>query len=257
MWTVSDILVYRCGFAADSQIKKWYKENVNNDASQEELLEALGREEYLTHALGNVKTVLDEFADMFDASKMRVFLTGSGNFREQIATILPYKGNRNDLHKPKYYDAIRRYMTEIWNAEIVDGQEADDVLAMTQWAATDDSTVIVSIDKDLDMIPGNHYNPVSKAFYYVGQEEADLNFFKQMLIGDRTDNIPGIDGIGDKTAPKIIAAADYDIDKVREEVKRLYQKQYGDEWEAAYHEVGTLLWMRRSPDVPIGEVDLL
>lgn len=252
-----DILVYRCGFAADSQIKNWYKENVNPEATPEELAEHLAREDYLTHALGNVKTMMDGFADLFNHDTMRVFLTGHGNFREQIATLLPYKGNRDKLHKPKYYDDIRRYLCNVWRAEVIDGHEADDAIASAQWVATDDSTVSVSIDKDLNMIPGNHYNPVTKELYYVEQEEADLALFYQMLVGDRTDNIPGIDKIGDKRASDLINEHGRDVDRVREAVKEKYRQQYGPDWEAAYHEVGALLWMRRDPDSPYGQVDLL
>lgn len=241
-----DLLIYRCGFSADSQKKRWFKDNVNNDPTAEELADFLAQEDYLHFALGNVKECLTKFAEMFDGSKMRVFLTGDGNFREQVATLLPYKGNRDELHKPKYYQEIKQYMIHNWNAEVVHGQEADDALSIAQYAAKDDSTVIISIDKDLDQVPGWHYNFVKDNLYYVEEEAGDLRLFHQMLVGDRTDNIPGIKGIGDVKADKLIYKdCNSDIDRVREEVKKLYQKEYGNAWEGAYFEVGALLWMRR------------
>ena len=95
------------------------------------------------------------------------------------------------------------------------------------------------------MIPGNHYNFVKRDFYYVDQVSADLNFYRQMLTGDRVDNIPGIEGIGDVKAAKLLDEHGRDPDRVKEAVKDLYRRQYGDEWESAYQEVGVLLWMRR------------
>lgn len=209
----------------------------------------LDQEDYLHFALGNVKECLAKFAEMFDGSKMRVFLTGDGNFREQVATLLPYKGNRDDLHKPKYYKEIKQYMIHNWNAEVIHGQEADDALAITQYQTKDDSTVIISIDKDLDQIPGWHYNFVKEELYYLDEEFADTRLFFQMLTGDRTDNIPGIRGIGDVKAKKIIYEdCRGDVDKMRDAVKALYQKEYGPAWEGAYWEVANLLWMRRAED---------
>ncbi len=229
----ADILVYRCGFAADSQVKK--------DGGDPE-------SDYLSFALGNVKSVMKEVEAIFDQRDVRTFLSGSGNFREQVATIKGYKANRDTTHKPKYYREIKDYLINVWDAEVIEGMEADDALAMAQWEAKDRSTVIVSIDKDLDQVPGHHYNFVKNLYYYVNKSTADLFFFKQMLIGDTSDNIPGIKGVGPKTTDKLLAEVGGDLGKFRQTVRDLYKKEYGPTWEEAYHEVGTLLWMIREPD---------
>ncbi len=226
----SDILVYRCGFAADSQVKR---DNLDPDS------------DYVHMAIGNTKEIINKVATMFDGSKMRLFLTGSGNFREQIATILPYKGNRDPNHKPKYHKEIKQYLLDHWGAELIHGREADDALSCAQWAAKDKSTVLCTIDKDLDMCPGHHYNFVKNEYYYVTKEWADTRLFHQMLTGDRTDNIPGITGIGPKKADKIFEEVRGDRDRFKEEVKKLYRKQYGSGWEQAYREVALLLYMQR------------
>lgn len=239
-----DILLYRCGFAADSQVKKEYKEN-NPGASDEEIAAYMAEYDYTGFALGNAKEVIKEVGKLFDDSNMRVFLTGHGNFREQVATILPYKGNRDPTHKPKYYKEIKQYLIDVWNAEVIHGCEADDALGCAQWAAKDRSTVLCTIDKDLDMIPGHHYNFVKKEYYYVGKEYADMRLFYQMLTGDRTDNIPGINKIGDVRATKLLDECKGDLAAFRSVVREKYKEQYGDQWEQAYHEVGNLLWIRR------------
>jgi hypothetical protein len=241
-----DVIVYRAGFAADSGRVKWYKENVDGGASEEELKEFLGKEDYLAHALGNTKTCLSEIVGHFNKEQASVFLSGRDNFREAIATILPYKGNRDPLHKPKYYNDIKHYLLGSWAAELVNGMEADDALGMKQYAATDDSTVIVTVDKDLDMIPGWHYNFVKKKLYYIDQQYADTRLFWQMIVGDRTDNIPGIRKMGEVAADRVCySECGGDVDKIREKVKNLYKEQYGADWEGAYYEVGTLLYIMR------------
>lgn len=244
-----DILLYRCGFSADGQVIKDLMENTG--MSREEAVEELQSVDYIEFALGNTKSTMNKILDEFSYSdKYRLFLTGVGNYREQVATILPYKGNRDPDYKPKYYKEIKEYLINVWGAEVIDGREADDALGCTQWAAKDRSTIICGIDKDLDMIPGWHWNWVKNEFYGVDLQAANLHLFRQMLTGDRVDNIPGIDGIGEVRAEKLLAAQSYDLERVREEVRRLYQKQYGETWEKAYAEVGELLWIQRVENKP-------
>lgn len=239
-----DILQYRCGFAADSQVKKEYKEN-NPGASDEEIAAYMADYDYVAFALGNTKEVIREVEKLFDSSNMRVFLTGQGNFREQVATILPYKGNRDPSHKPKYYKDIKHYLIDVWKAEVIDGREADDALGCAQWEAKERDTVLCTIDKDLDMIPGHHYNFVKKEYYYVPKQYADMRIFWQMLVGDRTDNIPGIAGIGEVRATKLMDECKGDLEAFRAVVRDKYKDQYGSDWERSYNEVGSLLWIQR------------
>ena len=46
------------------------------------------------------------------------------------------------------------------------------------------------------MIPGKHYNWNKKIFETVDLQTGIQHFYKQMLIGDSSDNIIGINGIG-------------------------------------------------------------
>lgn len=243
---LGDPIVYRAGFAADGQLKKEYKEQYP-DATDEEVKQALQSVDYRGIALYNTNEMLEGIIARF-RGQPSLYLTGSGNFREQMATILPYKGNRDPTHKPKYYREIKDHMAAKWGAEVVQGIEADDALATEQWANKDRSTVICTIDKDLDQIPGFHYNYVKETFYNVNMHDANTFFWHQMLEGDRTDNIPGIAGLGPKRTAKLVESAGGDLEHLRKIVQGKYQDQYGSNWEAAYHEVGNLLWMRRLPD---------
>lgn len=135
-----------------------------------------------------------------DAKNGRFFLTSTDqcNFRLKIDP--QYKANRKDTEKPVHYDAIRSYFIEQYSAVLALEEEADDLLGIHQR----DDTVIVSIDKDLDQIPGWHYHFVKKELYEVSALQGLRSLYRSMLIGDTSDNIRGVYGIGKVGAGTII-----------------------------------------------------
>ena len=163
----------------------------------------------------NIQAAIKSYMEDCHEVKIKIFLTGSGNFRNKVATLLPYKGNRVNARKPKYYNQIRDHLIEVYDAVVVDGMEADDALGIAQiknshlHSEHDGDTlycesIIVACDKDMDMIPGNHYNPIKKKHYFITEMEAIRNFYLQCLTGDSTDNIPGLSGVGPVTARRIL-----------------------------------------------------
>lgn len=238
----TDVLCYRCGFAADGQMKR-DAQAAEPDASPERIAEMLANSDYVAIPLHNVKTVMESIIERFNGD-YRAFIHGSGNFREELATIKKYKGNRDLQPKPKYFHEIKQYLIDKWKAAPVNDMESDDALGIYQSKCPYGTTVIVSNDKDMDMIPGWHFNWVKGELYEVRPEEADMMLFWQMMVGDSTDNIPGINKIGPKTATKLLSdcATPYDAQKL---VKALYEKEYGDKGWLVYNEVASLLWIRR------------
>ena len=70
---------------------------------------------------------------MFEPSeRTRILLQGGGNYRDRIATILPYKGNRDPCKRPVYYDEMREYLIEYFGAELNTGMETDDACGIEQ-----------------------------------------------------------------------------------------------------------------------------
>lgn len=128
------------------------------------------------------------------------FITGKTNFRFGVAATHPYKGNRKHLEKPLHYEALRDKLVAL-GATISDNQEADDDVGI---ASTKYEGWIVHVDKDLNQLPGWHYNPVKDETYFVTPFEGLVSFYTQLLTGDKIDNIVGLYGIGPVKAAKLL-----------------------------------------------------
>jgi len=162
-------------------------------------------EEALAAARASLQVIINACGD-----EGIIYLTDSGsNFRiAEASEHFPYKGHRKDAEKPIHLDAVRQYMIDEFDAQLQVGQEADDALAI---GAVQQGHGIATIDKDLDGVPGWHYNWGKDTTYYVTEEEADRFFYTQMLTGDATDNIPGLKKRTGKVATAKIKAGLADL----------------------------------------------
>lgn len=220
-------------------IKEWTAQQPNPDEYVWELQRVASP---LSHVLANAKAIMrkaTEFADEY-----RVFIAGKGNYRYDIYPC--YKGHRRDGLRPLQEEDVRNYLIKYWGAELVNDEEADDVVSYLQCAAPEGTTYIASCDKDLRNTPGWLYNwdKMDKP-EWITQEQADLNFYRQLLTGDSTDNIPGLKGWGPKKAEKLLPEWTAETPVL---VADAYQEMYGDDWLEVINMNGQLLWMRRSPE---------
>jgi DNA polymerase-1 len=130
-----------------------------------------------------------------------IALTSKPSFRYNLYP--EYKANRKDKPKPEF---LNECYTELekhpWLR--ITGTEGDDVLGIVSTRGEIGDHVIVTIDKDLLQIPGRHWNPDKGEHRIVLEDEADLLFHMQWLMGDRTDNIPGIPKVGPAKAAKML-----------------------------------------------------
>lgn len=165
------------------------------------------KEESVSTALFTVDSIVTDallYCDHGEAfyDKWQLHLTGSNNFRKEIAVTVPYKGNRT-TPKPEHLPAVREHLVTKWGAIINEGQEADDAIAI-EATKLGDACVMISIDKDFRQIPGNHYNFVKREHFNVTPEVGLRFLYMQILMGDATDNIVGLYGIGPKKAEKML-----------------------------------------------------
>jgi len=151
-------------------------------------------------ALSRADSTINMILEETGAQHYTVFLTGSNNFRRDISP--SYKAQRPDA-RPAHWQAIRDYLLTQHRAIMCDGYEADDEMGIQQ-DKTGGTTVICSIDKDLKQIPGKHYNFVRKETDHVETTQGKKFLYLQSLIGDRSDNIFGVEGIGPVKANKAL-----------------------------------------------------
>lgn len=208
----ADLLVYRFGFASEGDPAEF--------------------------ALARLSEFLDNLYIELSVDEVWGYLTGKDNFRNEIAVTAPYKGTRIAA-KPYHFQLLREYMERAWGFEVVDGIEADDALGIESYRNEPDETIIVSIDKDLNMIRGHHYNFVKEEKYYVTEEDAIRNFYLQILTGDKVDNIIGLQGIGPVKSKKLLQDCTSELE-MYETVLKAY-----DGNEVRVLENARLLWILR------------
>ena len=172
-----------------------------------------------------------------------LYLTDSGNnFRKFIYE--DYKANRAHLDKPLWFKFIRQHLIDGWGAEVIDYLEADDCVAIRQTMLGQNS-VIVSDDKDLDQIAGHHMKMTTFSQYEVTKDEGNRNLYKQLLTGDRIDNIPGIPYVGPKKADNILSQCGFDP----EHLYRMCQWKRAEKLKESYEDTKkylTCLYMLRT-----------
>jgi len=172
----------------------------------------------------------------------RIFLSSTDHSNYRYSFYPEYKANRTAA-KPLLYTSLRAFLFDN-GAEEVFGQEADDKIGIE---ATRSSSIIVTIDKDLDQIPGMHYNFVKGLLYNVTPEEGLKFFYHQLLMGDAADNIPGLTGIGPKKAEKALARATTER-HFFQIARTMYEKEYAHMWYDIMLRNGRLLKIRQFED---------
>lgn len=173
-----DMLVYRVGFACDEEPENIAIQTMANYISE----------------------IISDLSEHYNDHKL--YLTGSSNFRNEVAVSQPYKGSRPS-RKPVHKDLLREYMLDAWKAELSDNMEADDCIAIKS-TELEYKSIICSLDKDFLQIPTKIYDYTKKVMKEVDERFATEWLYRQSLMGDRVDNIAGVRGIGPKKAEKAL-----------------------------------------------------
>lgn len=230
----SDSLLYQAGFA--SQRKEYL---VHDNGVLIGQFDKKGLESYLTECsefkfeidivevTDDVSVAISRLADMIkdieEATKgdEYVYVLTGGNFRYEIDP--EYKANRK-ADKPILYGHLKGWMlTGLIGMPTVltTKYEADDYLAIHSKG----DVLLVHQDKDIDTVAGKHYNYRKKVFYEVSELEAKRNFYKQVLMGDTSDNVKGLKGIGPVKADKLLSDCETEVEMF--EVCETLYKEHG------------------------------
>jgi len=158
---------------------------------------------------------------------------GPNNFREILYPMYKRSSSREKArqNKSEFFNDLKEYLTGRVNVVLSYGCEADDLLRIwaNQARKVNKEYIVCSIDKDLKCIVGKHYNLAKQTIEDIDEDWADNFYWKQILMGDSVDNIPGIEGIGPKKADKILEGKK-DKEERKQAVIEAYKVAYNDEW---------------------------
>ncbi len=169
---------------------------------------------FLTPSEGAKKIIDDKIALIVNKLKATSYFgfTGTGDvFRHHTATLLPYKGQRDDLIRPLLLDEMKKYVCDNHNCTLVTGIEADDAVSMATiagykaWKASEndeDIVIAIAVDKDAKQTEGWHFNHTKdhspRLIEGLGKlwltEKGDVDgcgrmwLYYQVAVGDTTDN---------------------------------------------------------------------
>ena len=165
--------------------------------------------------------ILRKFLEKHNHDKVIVMWDGDSNSSIRKGLYPQYKANRRqDMNEYKYesylyqQSRVKQYLEEIFVRQVeMVNNEADDLMAFYTQIATDEDIIIFSADKDLTQLISERvtiYSPISKQYYKNGDmitiNKVDIPHYNVLLTkiftGDKSDNISGIEGLGEKTLIK-------------------------------------------------------
>jgi 5'-3' exonuclease len=202
-------------------------------------------------ACARMESLLDVCLNATGANEFSFYISGDTNFRYRIYP--EYKATRLDKPRPRFLEHCKQFLIDEYKAVVSENCEADDLMAIEQTAQTaDKQTIICSLDKDMLQVPGMHYSweisggPPEKRWTKdaILQEITPIQglrkFYYQLLVGDASDNIKGVQGVGPKKATALLEGLD-----TEELLFNVVREAYG------FDEImlmnGQVLWLQRQP----------
>jgi len=165
-----------------------------------------------------------------------VALSGARSEYHRTRSYPEYKANRSANVPPRWLVTIREYLRTLPTVSHVEF-EADDLMAKLAHTGC----TLVSIDKDLLQIPGKHYNPDKDEHHVVSDDDSDYNHHLQWIMGDATDNYPGIRGVGPAKAGRILEGVGRE-DRTDAVYRAYYDRDYPAQFAVTMYVCATLLW---------------
>ena len=148
----------------------------------------------------NFDKLIKDYVEQCGADWFTLCFSDKDNFRKQLHP--GYKSARRKIRKPVGYAYMINWCRDNYRTTTMPKLEADDVMGIK----SNDTTIIISDDKDMKTIPTRLYRPQSGESFNISKEEADKNFLTQALTGDSTDGYKGLSGVGIKKAEAILGA---------------------------------------------------
>ncbi len=166
------------------------------------------------HFLNTLRKQLDDH----NYDKVIVFWDGDGNSSQRREIYPKYKLNRRqDMNEFKFESylnqkqRVKEYLEECFVRQIrVDNNESDDLIAYYCQVAKDEDKTVFTADKDLLQLIDSTtsiFSPMVKETYKMGDKVSVMGhkvphqniLTLKVIMGDKSDNIDGIERLGEKT----------------------------------------------------------
>ena len=175
-----------------------------------------------TNAVFGFIRMVNMIRDTWNPTHCAVVFEG-GLPEERMELVPEYKAQRDPMPDPlsAQIEVIEEYLELAGIPTVcVDGEEADDVMAvlaimakekgMEALIATSDKDLYQVVDEVINIIPlSGNQEPMdpAKVLEKTGVQPCQVAAWLAM-VGDSCDNIPGVPGVGPKTAAKLLAEYD-------------------------------------------------
>lgn len=137
-----------------------------------------------------------------------------------------YKANRDHLIKPEYLNDTKHHMVDKWQFKPLFGIETDDVVNTVRLKTP--NSFLCALDKDLLHLEGTHWNYKTNSWVTTSKQKAIFEFWSDMITGQPSDNIKGIEGKGKQFATTVLEGMN-DLDLIRGVVLNCYIDKYGEQ----------------------------
>ncbi len=156
---------------------------------------------------------VEEFKEKLQANDVVMCLSDRANFRRKLNP--DYKSNRSKARLPIILRQVKQWIIDELDGQLWSTLEADDIISILATDKTmDEETIVVSIDKDFQSVPGIYYDYNKDETHHVSEEEADNYHLIQTLTGDATDGYGGVPKVGPVAATKALDKNGYNWDTV-------------------------------------------
>ena len=175
----------------------------------------------LRKGMDYLNNFIEDLRAKFLTNDVVLVVGDKNNWRKQYYP--DYKANRKDKEKPVMYDIILNELYSNYEIVSLPNLEADDTCRIISEDNQNYATrkLLVSIDKDFHSFPCELYDPLHDKQYNINQAEADYNLMKQIIMGDKADNIQGLEGYGEVKATKFMD----DEPRTLEDIKQLFKEK--------------------------------
>jgi hypothetical protein len=158
--------------------------------------------EDVRNAFATIKAKLQNYRDKFNTDNLEIYMTGKGNFREDLLLPFRYKSNRDDSIRPLLLQDIRDYLVKYQGAVVIEGDEADAMLTQRMYDgfSTGKRIIASNEDKDLRQASGLLHNPNTDELLEIDgfgdiylDDKGKLRghgrkwLYTQVILGDKTD----------------------------------------------------------------------